>query len=191
MIKIPIEVSARHIHLTQADLETLFGQGYELTAEKALSQIGQFAARETAAIITEKGEMDKVRIIGPVRKYSQVEISRTDAFKLGLNPPLRVSGGPAGSPGITIREPEGQKIELKEGVIIAKRHIHANPAEAAQNGLKDGQIVSVKIEGERGLIFNDVAVRVDPTFAWAMHIDTDEGNAAGVGKDPVFGEIIM
>jgi putative phosphotransacetylase len=191
MIKIPIEVSARHIHLTQADLETLFGKGYELTAEKALSQTGQFAAREILTIKTEKGEFNKVRIVGPVRNYSQVEISKTDALKLGLNPPLRVSGGAEGSPGITIIEPEGQKIELKEGVIIAQRHVHASPEDAAQYGLKNGQIFSVKIAGERGLTFDNVAVRIDPTYVWAMHIDTDEGNAVGIGREQIFGEVLI
>jgi len=191
MIKVPLEVSARHVHLSKEDLEKLFGKGYELTVIKAISQRGQYAARETVTLKTEKGEIPNVRIVGPVRKQSQVEISRTDALKLGLNPPLRVSGGVEGSPGIILIEPEGNKIELKEGVIIAKRHIHASPEEAAMYGLKNGQIVSVKVGGERGLTFDNVVVRIDPTFVWAFQLDTDEANAAGIGKEQMFGEVII
>lgn len=189
-IKVPIEISARHVHLSEKDLERLFGEGYELTATKALSQRGQFAARETVTLGTPKDMIINVRLVGPVRKQSQVEISRTDALKLGLNPPLRVSGGAEDSPGITLIDPEGQRLDLNEGVIIAQRHIHASPEDAKEHKLKDGDRVSVKVGGERGLTFDNVAVRVDPTFVWSFHIDTDEANAAGVGKEQMFGKII-
>jgi putative phosphotransacetylase len=189
-IKVPIEISARHVHLSEKDLERLFGEGYELTATKALSQRGQFAARETVTLGTPKDMIINVRLVGPVRKQSQVEISITDALKLGLNPPLRVSGGAEDSPGITLIDPEGQRLDLNEGVIIAQRHIHASPEDAKEHKLKDGDRVSVKVGGERGLTFDNVAVRVDPTFVWSFHIDTDEANAAGVGKEQMFGKII-
>lgn len=189
-IKVPIEISARHVHLSEKDLERLFGEGYELTATKALSQRGQFAARETVTLGTPKDMIINVRLVGPVRKQSQAEISITDALKLGLNPPLRVSGGAEDSPGITLIDPEGQRLDLNEGVIIAQRHIHASPEDAKEHKLKDGDRVSVKVGGERGLTFDNVAVRVDPTFVWSFHIDTDEANAAGVGKEQMFGKII-
>lgn len=191
MIKIPIEVSARHVHLSQADLERLFGEGYELTAQKVISQENQFAAQETVTLKSDKDVIINVRLIGPVRKQSQVEISRTDAFRLGLKPPLRVSGDPEKSPGIKIMEAEGSMIDLKEGVIIAHRHIHASPEDAKKYKLKNGQVVSVKVDGERGLVFDQVAVRVGKDFVWNLHLDTDEANAAGVGKEVMFGEVVV
>ena len=190
-IKIPIEVSARHVHLSGKDLERLFGDKYELTAAKALSQGEQYAARETVTLKTAKDVIINVRLIGPVRQQSQVEISRTDAFRLGINPPLRVSGDPKDSPGIAIMEAEGNTLDLKEGVIIAQRHIHASTEDAKKHKLKNGQVVKVKIDGPRGLILENVVVRVAPDFNWNLHLDTDEGNAAGVGKEVLFGEVII
>ena len=179
-IKIITEVSARHVHLCKKDLEKLFGKGYNLTPIRDLSQPGDFAAQETLTIKTAKSRIDNVRIIGPLRKKTQVEIAVTDAYTLGIVPPIRVSGDLKGSTGATLIGPKG-KVDLKEGVIIAKRHIHASPKDARKYNLKNGQTVSVKIkEGKRRLIFNDVIVRVSPRYLWRFQIDTDEANAAGV-----------
>lgn len=179
MPKVTIEVSARHIHISRRDLDILYGKGYELTVHKELSIPGQFAANETLTVKTEAGEFEKVRILGPVRDKTQVEISRTDAYRLKIDPPIRRSGDLEGSAGATLVGPNG-KVDLQEGVIIARRHIHAKPEDAEKHGFKDGQIVSVKTKGERGLTFHNVFLRVRPGFEWYMHIDTDEGNAAGI-----------
>lgn len=173
---IPVGISGRHAHVSQADLETLFGAGYELKPLKDLSQPGQYAAQETVDISTEKGEIKKVRILGPVRKQTQVEISLTDAVKLGLKPPVRDSGDLRNSPGLTITGPKGKTI-IPEGVVCAARHIHMTPADAEQLGVKDKDLISVKIDGERGAVFNNVLCRVHPSFQLEMHCDTDEGNA--------------
>lgn len=176
---VPIGVSARHIHLTQADVETLFGKGYELTKKKDLMG-GQFASNEVVTIVGLKlRAIENVRILGPVRKASQVEISATDAVKLGIKVPVRESGNIAGSAPIAVVGPKGV-IYLKEGCIIAKRHIHMSPADAEKAGVKNGDIVSVKVENERTTTFNNVLIRVDPSFTLEMHIDTDEANAAEI-----------
>jgi putative phosphotransacetylase len=157
-------------------LEALFGPGYELTIKKDLSQTGQYAAEETLTIEGPKSALKNVRILGPVRKETQVEISRTDAFSLGLKPPVRDSGHLEDSPGIKLIGPKGT-IELDKGVIIAQRHIHMNEADAEAFGVKDKEIVSVRAGGERGLVFDNVLVRVRSDFVLEMHIDTDEANA--------------
>jgi len=187
-MSIMVETSARHLHVTPQDLETLFGAGHELTPKKDLSQPGQFACEEKVTVVGPRGEM-KMSILGPVRKATQVEVSLTDARALGLTPPVRESGDIAGSAPCKLVGPAGE-VELKEGVIVAKRHIHMRPEDAERFGVKDKQIVSVKLNTEgRSLIFGDTVVRVRPDFALAMHIDTDEANAAGA-KGNVDGEII-
>ena len=175
--KIPVGISARHVHVTREDLAILYGEGYQLTNKKDLSQPVQFACNETVDLITEKGTFKNVRILGPERKATQVELSLTDAIKLKLTPPVRDSGDLAGSPGLTIMGPKGT-IELKQGVIAACRHIHMTPADAAEFGVKDKDIVKVFCGGERGLIFDNVLIRVRDDFKLEMHIDTDEGNAS-------------
>lgn len=175
---IVVGVSNRHVHLSKEDLEVLFGKGYQLTPVKDLRQPGQFAAKETVTIVGPKGAIENVRVLGPIRKETQVEISRTDAFKLGLNPPVRDSGDLDGTPGIVIVGPAGVVVKNK-GVILAKRHIHMHPKDAQHYGVKDKDIVKVIVEkGERRLIFDDVLVRVREDFALEFHVDTDEANAA-------------
>ncbi len=183
-----VETSARHVHVSQEDLETLFGKGYELTKKKDLSQPGQYACNEKVTIVGSKKEMAG-SILGPVRPASQVEISLTDARSIGVDAPVRESGDVAGSGACRLVGPCGE-VELKEGVIAAKRHIHATPEDAEKLGVKDKDVVSVKIDTDgRSLVFGDVVVRVSPKFALAMHIDTDESNAAGCGRE-VYGEIV-
>ncbi|MBW2608722.1 MAG: acetate/propionate family kinase [Deltaproteobacteria bacterium] len=177
--KIPIETSAHHIHLSKEDVDELFGQGYELTFFKELSQPGQFACKETVNLIGPKGRVERVRILGPTRNKSQVEISMTEEFKLGIKAPIRPSGDLEGTPGITLEGPKGT-CSIPEGVICALRHIHATPENTLSFSLKDRDIVMVKIEGERTLIFGDVLVRVSPDFVLSMHIDTDEANSANI-----------
>ena len=184
-----IETSARHVHVTQADLETLFGAGYELTHKKDLSQPGQFACEERIQVIGPKGSFPKVSILGPVRPDTQVELSASDARSIGVAAPCRESGDVAGSGACKLVGPKGE-VELKEGVIVAKRHIHATPEDAEKYGIEDKQIVSVKVESDgRSLIFGDVIVRVSPKYALAMHIDTDESNAAFAAPG-MMGEIL-
>ena len=179
---VPVGVSNRHIHLSTADLETLFGKGYELTPIKDLSQPRQFACKETLTIGGPSlRPIENVRVLGPVRKASQVEISRTDSFTLKVKPPVRESGDIAGSAPITIIGPKGV-VTLKEGCIIANRHIHMSLDEGAQFGLSDGQYVDVEVNGERRTKFYDVQVRVHKDFRLEMHIDTDDANAAGIGN---------
>jgi len=178
--KILVEVSARHIHLSQNDLDALFGKGYELKKTRSLTQLSDFAAEEVVQIETEKGKLS-LRIVGPAREETQIELSATDALKLGIEPVLRVSGDIKGSPGAYISGPQGQ-IDLKKGVIIAARHLHCNPKEAESLNLKNKQTVSIEIKGKRALIFNNISVRVKEGYRLAMHIDTDEGNAAGIDK---------
>lgn len=188
-MKFVVETSARHVHLSQADLDILFGTGYKLTKKKDLSQPGQYACEERVTIAGPKKELAGVSILGPVRKDTQVELSLTDARSLGITAPIRESGDIAGSGACSLVGPNG-KIELKEGVIIAKRHVHATNEEAKALGVSNGEVVSVKIDTDaRSLIFGDVVVRVSDTYALAMHIDTDESNAAGCGRE-VYGEII-
>ena len=176
-----VETSARHIHLSQADLETLFGAGYELTPKKDLSQPGQFACEERVTVVGPKKELAGVSILGPVRPETQVELSLTDARSIGLSAPVRESGDVAGSSGCKLVGPKGE-VELAQGVIAAKRHIHMTPEDAEQFGVKDTQVVQVRVPSSIGrtTIFDDVVVRVSPKYALAMHIDTDESNAAGV-----------
>lgn len=184
-----VEVSARHVHLSKEHLEILFGKGYELTVKKMLSQPGQFAALERVTIVGPRKELPRVSILGPVRSSTQVEISLTDARSIGIDAPIRMSGDTAGSAPCTIIGPKG-KVELSEGVIIAKRHIHITPLDAEKFDLTDRQVVSVKVDtSNRSNIFGDVVVRVREDFKTAMHIDTDEGNAAGISGTQ-YGEII-
>lgn len=179
---VPIGVSNRHIHLSVADVETLFGKGYELTPLKDLSQPGQFACKETLTIIGPSlRPIENVRVLGPVRKASQVEISRTDSFTLKVKPPVRESGDIAGSAAITIVGPKGI-VQLKEGCIIANRHIHMSLDDAAAFGVADGQYVDVETNGERRTKFYDVQIRANKDFRLEMHIDTDDANAAGIGN---------
>lgn len=176
---VPIGVSARHIHLTQEHVEVLFGKGYQLTKKKDLMG-GQFASNECVTIVGLKlRAIENVRVLGPVRKQSQVEISATDAIKLGIKAPVRESGNLAGSAPIAVVGPKGV-LYLEEGCIIAKRHIHMSPADAAAAGVHDGDIVSVKADNERGTIFNEVLIRVNDSYTLEMHIDTDEANAAKI-----------
>lgn len=178
MEKFIIETSARHVHVTKEALEILFGEGYELTNKKDLSQPGQFACVERVNVVGPKRELANVSILGPVRSACQVEISATDARSIGVDAVIRESGDIAGTPGCKLVGPKGE-IELKEGVIVAKRHIHMTPADAEKFGVKDKEIVSVKAESAvRGCTFDDVVIRVSDKFALAMHIDTDESNAA-------------
>lgn len=187
--KVLVETSARHVHVTQQDLETLFGKGAALTPKKDLSQPGQFACEERVTVAGPKRELKNVSILGPVRPATQVELSMTDARGIGVVPPVRESGDLAGSAGCKIVGPCGE-VEIKEGVIVAKRHIHATPADAQALGLADKQVVKVQVDTDgRSLVFGDVVVRVSEKFALAMHIDTDESNAAGCAGE-VYGEII-
>ena len=185
--KIMVETSARHLHLTAEHVAILFGEGHKLTVKKMLSQPGQFACEEKVTVKGERGEL-KMSVLGPERKASQVEVSLTDARTLGVTAPVRESGDVAGSGSCTLIGPCGT-VELKEGVIAAKRHIHLTPETAKELGVEDKQIVSVKLDTARPLIFGDVVIRVSDKFAPAMHIDTDESNAACAFGE-VYGEII-
>ena len=188
-MKFLVETSARHVHVTQEHLEILFGKGYELTKKKDLSQPGQFACEERVTVVGPKKELKNVSILGPVRKATQVELSLTDARSIGVAAPVRESGDIAGSAGCKLIGTAGD-VDLTQGVIAAKRHIHATTADAEQLGVKNGDIVSVKIDTDgRSLIFGDVVVRVSDSYALAMHIDTDESNAAGCGREQ-YGEIV-
>lgn len=184
--QVTVEISARHIHLSPKDLETLFGEGYELTVKKMLSQPGQFACEERITVVGPKRELAGVSILGPVRKDTQVELSLTDARSIGVKAPVRESGDIAGSAGCKLVGPKGE-IEITEGVIAAKRHIHATTADAERMGLEDKQIVKVEIPTTdgRSLIFGDVVVRVSDSYALAMHIDTDESNAAAMAPNSI------
>ena len=189
--KVLVETSARHIHLTAEAVEILYGKGAELTVKKMLSQPGQFAtANDKITLVGPKGTL-AVSVLGPTRKANQVELSYTDARSLGLKAvPVRESGDVAGTPGLKMVGPAGE-IEISEGVIIAKRHIHMTPEDAEAFGITDKQIVKVKIaNSDRTTIFDDVVCRVHPTYALAMHIDTDECNAAGAFGE-VYGEVIL
>ena len=188
-MKFIVETSARHVHVTEETLKILFGEGHQLTHKRDLSQPGQFACEERVTVVGPKKSLERVSILGPVRKADQVELSLTDARSIGVTAPIRESGDVAGSGACKLVGPCGE-VELKEGVIVAKRHIHATPEDAEALGVKDKDVVSVKIDTEgRSLIFGDVVVRVSPKFALAMHIDTDESNAAGCGRE-VYGEIV-
>ena len=173
-----VETSARHVHVTEETLEILFGKGYQLTKKKDLSQPGQFACEERVQVIGPKNSFPAVSILGPTRPADQVELSASDARSIGVAAPVRESGDIAGSGACKLVGPKGE-VELKEGVIVAKRHIHMTPEDAANYGVKDKQVVSVKIDSpERSLVFGDVVVRVSPKFKLAMHIDTEIGRAS-------------
>ncbi len=176
---VEVEASGRHVHLTEADAQTLFG--HPLTPTRPLSQPGQFACAERVTLVGPKGKLARVAVLGPTRSASQVEISQTDAKLLGVPAPIRLSGDIAGSPGITI-EGDCGKVELSEGTIIAQRHIHMTPEDAARFQVHSGEVVKVKLFSDRPVTFEDVAVRVSPSFATRVHIDFDEANAADFQK---------
>ncbi len=178
-MQVPLEVSARHIHLSKEILEQLFGEGYQLKSIKKISQPEQFAAEETVAIIGSKGKLERVRVVGPIRDHTQIEISKTDSFILGLEVPVKISGDIKGTPGFKVVGPQSE-VELEQGLIVAKRHLHLSPKQAKELNLKKGDEVSVKVTGERGLIFNKVEVRTGEKHEMAVHLDTDEANTAGV-----------
>ena len=178
-VRIPFGVSAHHVHLSQADCEQLFGVGHRLSVAHPISQPGQFAAMERVELVGPRASIAHVGIVGPVRAESQVELARTDAVHLGIQPPVRESGRLAGTPGLTLRGPAGE-VTLKQGVIVAQRHIHMGPEEARRFRLENGERVRVRVAGARPVIFEDVVVRVRDDFALELHLDTDEANAAGV-----------
>lgn len=178
-LRLPVAVSARHIHLTQAAVEALFGAGHQLTPLRPLSQPGQFACEETLTVVGPKRSIERVRVLGPARSACQVEISRTDELHLGLDAPVRASGDVAHSPGVTLVAPTGATLALDEGVICAWRHIHMTPADATAFGVHDGDVVGVALDTDgRDLVLGDVRVRVSASYALEVHIDTDEANAA-------------
>ena len=188
-MKFLVETSARHVHVTQETLEVLFGAGYQLTVKKELSQPGQFASNERVTVVGPKKELANVSILGPCRSANQVELSATDARSIGIAAPVRESGDIAGSGACKLVGPCGE-VELSEGVIIAKRHIHTTPEDAAEMGVTNGEIVSIQLDtAERALTFGDVVVRVSPNYATVVHIDTDESNAANC-KGEVYCEIV-
>ena len=183
-IPIPIGVSAHHVHLSEPDVERLFGPGHRLTSLSPLSQPGQFACQEQVRLVGPRGSIDRVRVLGPERKESQVEISRTEGYRLGIHAPIRMSGDLRGTPGITLEGPAGE-ITLEDGVIYAQRHMHMTPTDARRLGLESRDEVRLRVEGDRELIFGDVAVRVSPKFKLEFHLDTDEANAAGLSSGDV------
>jgi len=176
---IKIEISARHLHLSQKDLKTLFGAGFKLKSVKDLSQPGQFASNARVTLVGVKRQLENVMVIGPVRKQTQVEVSMSDAFFLGAKAPIRTSGDLKGSSAIKIIGPKGE-VNLKEGLIVARRHFHLSDKQAKKLGLKNKDIVKVSVSGERALVFDQVVVRVNPNYDQAVQVDTDEGNAAGL-----------
>ncbi len=176
---LPVGLSNRHLHLSKEHIDVLFGEGYELTNHKDLSQPGQYAAKEKVDIIGPKGTLKGVRVLGPARNNTQIEIALSDGFVLGVKAPVRNSGDIEGSPGAKLVGPKGE-VEIKEGIIAAARHIHMHTEDAVKFNVKDKDIVKVKVDGERGLTFDNVLVRVHETYALEMHVDLDEGNAAGL-----------
>ena len=185
-----VEVSARHVHLTQEDVEKLFGAGKQLTYVRDLSQPGQFVCEERVEIVGPKRSIANVVILGPVRPASQVEVSMTDCFTLGVVGPVRESGDLEGRAPIKLKGPAGE-VDLPQGLIVAKRHIHMTPEDAQRLGVEDKEIVQVKVQTDRPVIFGDCVVRVSPKFALAMHVDTDEANAAWIGRSGCQGEIVL
>ena len=177
-MKLPIALSNKHIHLSQADVDALFGEGYQLTQSKALSQPGQYACEEKVTVVGPKGQQT-MRVLGPVRPESQVEVSLADARGLGLAVPVRQSGDTEGTPGFKLVGPKGE-VECEKGIIVAARHIHMSLEDAEKFGVKDKDVVSVKTDGLRGLTFHNVLVRASEKFALEMHVYIEEGNAAGV-----------
>lgn len=185
---IPIAVSNRHVHLSPPALERLFGKGYQLQKGKDLSQPGQFAANERLTLIGPKGKISNVRVLGPARGDTQVEVSMFDGYTLGVSPPLRDSGEIEDTPSIILQGPKG-RLKLEHGLICAARHIHMHPNDVATYGVKDGDRVQVKVEGKRGIVFDNVLVRVSSKYRLEMHIDLDEANAAAI-KNGQLGAII-
>ncbi|MEO8467844.1 MAG: phosphate propanoyltransferase [Gammaproteobacteria bacterium] len=184
-LRVPVAVSARHVHLTESTIEKLFGSGYRLHAEAPLSQPGQYAAQETIALVGPRGRLENVRILGPPRNEDQIELSGSDEHVLGLSAPLRLSGDLADTPGIVLEGPAG-RVTLTHGAICALRHIHMNPTDALHFGVHDRDVVDVAIDSAgRDVVFGDVVVRVSPHYRLELHLDTDEGNAAGISLDPV------
>jgi putative phosphotransacetylase len=180
--KVEVGISNKHVHLSEADLATLFGAGHKLTLKKQLKQPGQFASEELVDVVGPKGTLKGMRVLGPVRKESQVELAMTDARVIGLSLPVRESGVLDGSPGVKLIGPAGE-VQLSKGAIIALRHIHLSPSEAIEAGVKDKDWVTVKTSGSRPLIFEDVLIRSGEAHLREMHVDTDEGNAAGLKND--------
>ena len=186
--KIPIEGSGKHCHVSRETLDILFGEGFELEIKKMLSQPGQYATPHRVTVVGPRRSTE-MTILGPCRKADQVELSLTDATALGIVAPIRESGDLAGSPGCKLIGPNGE-VDISEGVIIAKRHIHFTPEDAAASGLSDKQIVKVKVDGDRALVLDEVVIRVNPEFATYMHVDYDEFNAAAISADNCTGEIV-
>lgn len=178
-LNLPVNVSARHVHLCPEHIEHLFGKDYKLTPIRELMQPGEYAAKETVIVVGPKGILQNVRVLGPPRKVTQVEISRTDAYILGLNPPVRDSGNHENTPGCILVGPMGG-LRIERGVILAERHIHMPQDMAEKMGFKDRDLVKVRTDGERKVIFDNVLVRVSPRYVLEMHVDTDEANAAGI-----------
>ncbi len=187
--KVEIGLSNKHVHLSQNDVETLFGKGAELHPTKYLKQPGQYACEEKVDVVGSKGTLKGLRVLGPTRNVTQVELSNTDCRTIGIKAPVRESGKLDGTPGCKLVGPAGE-VDLPQGVIVALRHIHLNLAQAEEARVKDKDVVKVRVEGERALIFENVLVRASDSYEREMHIDTDEGNAAGLGAD-AFGEIIL
>jgi len=180
-IRIEIEISARHIHISRKDLDKIYGKNHELKPFKYLSQIGEFASKETVSLLGPKGRIDGVRIIGPVRDYTQVEVSATELRKLGIEAPVRMSGDLKNSGSIKILGPSGM-VRKKDGLVMAHRHIHCSPKDSKRLGLRPGKKYAVEVKGERGLVFSNVLVKTNKLYEFRMHIDTDEANAAGISK---------
>ncbi|UCZ52768.1 phosphate propanoyltransferase [Bacillus shivajii] len=180
--EIPIAVSNRHVHLSEEALERLFGKNYQLRKLKDLSQPGQYACEETVTVIGPKGRITKVRILGPARGESQVEVSLTDGRTLGIDPPIRNSGDIEGTPGVTLLGPRG-RLQMDKGLICARRHIHMHPSDAEAFQVNDRDVVSVKVDGERGITYDNTLIRVSPKYRLEMHIDFDEANAGAIGKN--------
>jgi len=179
---IPVGVSARHVHLSRAACDVLFGAGYELARRHAVTQPGQYVTEETVDVIGPRGELDHVAIINPLRAETQVELARTDAIHLGIDPPLRESGHLEATPGVRLRGPCGE-VQLDHGAIIAQRHVHMSPAEALRLGVHDHDVIRVVAGGAREVMLGDVLVRISPDYALDFHVDTDEANAAGLVQD--------
>ncbi len=185
---VPVAASNRHVHLSRHDIDTLFGNGYELSPTKPLSQPKQFAGKETVTLVGPKGKIEKIRVLGPARKDTQVEISITDSFKLGVKPVVRMSGDIAGTPGGTLVSEHGS-VELSEGVMVSARHLHLSAQQAAEYGLRDGDVVGLKSKGERAVVFENVLVRSGDGHEMEVHLDVDEANAAGIKNGDIL-EII-
>ena len=186
--KVKVSLSNKHAHLKAEDIEALFGKGHELTVFKTLVQPGQFACEEKVDVVGPKGTLKGLRILGPARPETQVELAMTDARAIGIKAPIRESGKLEGTPGCKLVGPRGE-VELEHGVIAALRHVHLSPAQAAEAGVKDKEVVCLKLSGERGLLFDQVLVRSGDGHEQEVHLDTDEGNAAACGAD-VIGELI-